>query len=166
MEIIIRATQAYIKRNHGMLPIRCEVRRMNPKVGQRCASQDPGRRNQVNNQFQIAQSGNYGYSSIKVTSVGEVKIAPERLPWFKQIIQTASDFIWVNNLCVRLRLEICFQCSKNQKQNLKPNVTYWPSTEPSIKKQVHLVEDIGISPWPVDGLNLVQMQRPQEADAR
>ena len=29
-------------------------------------------------------------------------------------------------------------------------VTYWPSTEPSIKKQVHPVEDIGISPWPVD----------------
>ena len=42
-----------------------------------------------------------------------------------------------------------------------PNVTYWPSTEPSIKrctcvnkwkkaKQVNPVEDIGISPWPVD----------------
>ena len=29
-------------------------------------------------------------------------------------------------------------------------VTYWPSTEPSIKKQVHLVEDVRISPWPVD----------------
>ena len=38
-------------------------------------------------------------------------------------------------------------------------VAYWPSTEPSIKrctcvnyrkKQVHPVEDIGISPWPVD----------------
>ena len=29
-------------------------------------------------------------------------------------------------------------------------VTYWPSTEPSIKKQVHPVEDIRISPWPVD----------------
>ena len=29
-------------------------------------------------------------------------------------------------------------------------VTYWPSTESSIKKQVHPVEDIGISPWPVD----------------
>ena len=29
-------------------------------------------------------------------------------------------------------------------------VTYWPSTEPSIKKHVHPVEDIGISPWPVD----------------
>ena len=29
-------------------------------------------------------------------------------------------------------------------------VTYWPSTEPSIKKQVHPGEDIGISPWPVD----------------
>ena len=35
--------------------------------------------------------------------------------------------------------------------------TYWPSTEQSIKrctfvtaKQVHPVEDIGISPWPVD----------------
>ena len=41
------------------------------------------------------------------------------------------------------------------------SVTYWPSTEPSIKrcicvnkqkkaKQAHPVEDIGISPWPVD----------------
>ena len=30
-------------------------------------------------------------------------------------------------------------------------VTYWPSTEPSIKKRVHPVKDIGISPWPVDG---------------
>ena len=40
------------------------------------------------------------------------------------------------------------------------NVTYWPSTEPSIKKQVHSIEDIGISPWPMDGLNLVQMRTP------
>ena len=37
------------------------------------------------------------------------------------------------------------------------NVTYWPSTEPSIKKQSK------ISPWPVDGLNSVQMRCPQEA---
>ena len=29
-------------------------------------------------------------------------------------------------------------------------VTYWPLTEPSIKKQEHPVEDIGISPWLVD----------------
>ena len=29
-------------------------------------------------------------------------------------------------------------------------VTYWPSTELSIKKQVHPVEDIRISAWPVD----------------
>ena len=38
-------------------------------------------------------------------------------------------------------------------------VAYWPSTEPSIKrctcvnkrkKQVHPVEDVGISPWPLD----------------
>ena len=29
-------------------------------------------------------------------------------------------------------------------------VTYWPLTQPSIKKQVHSVEDIGVSPWPVD----------------
>ena len=45
-------------------------------------------------------------------------------------------------------------------------VTYWPSTEPSIKKQVHPVEDIGISPWRVDGLNSVHMRRPQEAGGR
>ena len=40
-------------------------------------------------------------------------------------------------------------------------VTYWLSTEPSIKKQVHPVEGIGISPWPVDGLNSVQRRRKQ-----
>ena len=45
-------------------------------------------------------------------------------------------------------------------------VTYWPSTQPSIKKQVHPVEDIGVSPWPVDGLNSVQLRRPQEAGIR
>ena len=28
-------------------------------------------------------------------------------------------------------------------------VTYWPSTEMSIKKHVHPVEDIRVSPWPV-----------------
>ena len=39
--------------------------------------------------------------------------------------------------------------TKNQHKNLN-TVTYWPSAEPSIKKQVHPVEDIGISPWPVD----------------
>ena len=32
-----------------------------------------------------------------------------------------------------------------------------------MKKQVLPVEDIGISPWPVDGLNSVQMRRPREA---
>ena len=47
-----------------------------------------------------------------------------------------------------------------------PRVTYWPSTEPSIKKQMHPVEDIGILPWPVDGLNSVRMRRPQEAGGR
>ena len=31
------------------------------------------------------------------------------------------------------------------------SVTYWPWTEPSIKKLVHPVEDIGIPPWTVDG---------------
>ena len=42
-------------------------------------------------------------------------------------------------------------------QYLPSDVTYWPSTKPSIKrftcvtaKKVHPVEDIGISPWPVD----------------
>ena len=45
-------------------------------------------------------------------------------------------------------------------------VTYWPSTQLSIKKQVHLVEDIGVSPWPVDGLNSVQLWRPQETGER
>ena len=31
-----------------------------------------------------------------------------------------------------------------------PFVTYWPSPEPSIKKQVNPDEEIGILPWPVD----------------
>ena len=50
---------------------------------------------------------------------------------------------------------------KNSNNNNNNNVKYWPSTEPSIKrctcvnkrkkaKQVHPVEDIGISAWPVD----------------
>ena len=47
----------------------------------------------------------------------------------------------------------------NLENNRIHTVTYWPSTEPSIKrctcvnkrkKQVHPVEDVGISPWPVD----------------
>ena len=45
-------------------------------------------------------------------------------------------------------------------------VTYWPSTQPSIEKQVHPVEDIKIWPWHVDGLNSVQMRRPQVAGVR
>ena len=44
--------------------------------------------------------------------------------------------------------------------NEDKNVTYWPSTQPSIKKQVHPVEDIGVSPWPVDGLNSVELRTP------
>ena len=39
---------------------------------------------------------------------------------------------------------------KNQQCEVGRNVTYWPSTQPSIKKQVNPVEDIGISPWSVD----------------
>ena len=53
----------------------------------------------------------------------------------------------------------------------KPSVTYWPSTEPSIKrctcvnkqkkaKQVHPVEDIGILPWPVDMVEFGEMRMP------
>ena len=33
---------------------------------------------------------------------------------------------------------------------LSKDVTYWPSTQPSIKKQVHPVEDIRVSPWRVE----------------
>ena len=41
------------------------------------------------------------------------------------------------------------------KRRISNSVTYWPTTEPSIKKQVHPIEDIGISPWPVDVVEFV-----------
>ena len=59
-------------------------------------------------------------------------------------------------------MEIFFrQGKRRQFKNSHITVTYWPSTKPSIKKctcvnkrkkakQLHPVEDIGISPWPVD----------------
>ena len=74
-----------------------------------------------------------------------------------------------------LRVNVMTYSKKMRKSQLinKPTfhwivlcVTYWPSTELSIKKQVHLVKDIGISPWPVDGLNSEQMRRPEEAGGR
>ena len=52
---------------------------------------------------------------------------------------------------------------KLEKILIKSYVTYWPWTQPSTKKLVHPVEDIRVSLWPVDGLNAVQLRRPQEA---
>ena len=41
-------------------------------------------------------------------------------------------------------------CNQPLKIYIYIYVTYWPSAEPSIKKQVYPVEDDGIAPWPVD----------------
>ena len=52
---------------------------------------------------------------------------------------------------------LVFSAMNHAKLDLCKSVTYWPSTEPSITRctcfavtQVHPVEDIGISSWPVD----------------
>ena len=67
-----------------------------------------------------------------------------------------------NSVKVGLYLSLCLPgltCSDyisfRQTSTRFISVTYWPSTELSIEKQVHPVEDIWVSPWLVNGLNSV-----------
>ena len=97
----------------------CEARWMNPKMSQWHTLSHAGQRNLMSQQPGSNRSGNYCYSSIRVTSIDKKKeTASERLRYIQNCLQNRQ----VNKGHILLMLKFWSLYSKNQLQNPKLNV--------------------------------------------